>query len=842
MKKHSAITTDKRRRTKGSKKINSKEFDQPSASPTQNWSRRKIWAFRLGSFLAAPVIFLTLLDIILRLAGFGYPTAFLLPGERDGINVFVQNNQFGWRFFGKEKSRAPDPFCIPQVKPPDTVRIFVFGGSAAYGDPQPQFGLSRMLETMLIFRNPGTHFEVVNAAMTAIDSNVVLPIARDCAKAHADIWVIYMGNNEVVGPFGAGTVFGPQTPPLPLIHANLLLKTTRIGEFLDGLRQWLFKPPPGEREWGGMLMFLKHQVRYNDPRMGKVYYNFEKNLNDIIRLGRHRNVGIVISTVAVNLRDSAPFGSEHRPGLSNADESQWDKYLERGRDFQKKGEYELAAKMYQQAALLDDTFAELRFRQAQCALALGDSEEAQSEFAAARDLDTLRFRCDDRLNELIRHIVLGKHSNHVLLADAENAFAQVSPAGSPGDKFFYDHCHLTFVGNFLLARTIAAQVEKLLPQRVAGNAPWPSAQDCARRLAWSPWSEKAAVSAMLARLTDAPFTGQSTHAMQMEQLNAELDRLSAVGPQKLVTQALAISEQALAQASNDSWLNTQTAQLLNLTGNLTGAEKLQRRATDLLPSSTQNWEELGSILAQQNKLDGAIACFQRACRLDRENVWAMQDLAQALALNGQRAKAIREYRRMLALKADFGPAWLGLGELLEQSGARAEAEDCYRQALVHRVHQAQDLELLARFCEQRGWMEAAATNYADAAVLSPGNVTLQVKTGLIFSKLGQPAQAEKYFAQAVRLAPNSMQTRFLYGVELGRDGKPAAAEVQFREAVRLDPDLIEARLNLANALASQGKLAEALAECEEALKRSPENRQARRTAARLRARLAHSLQ
>jgi len=84
-----------------------------------------------------------------------------------------------------------------------------------------------MLQAMLSLRYPGVRFEVVNAAMTAINSSVVLPIARDCANADGDIWVIYMGNNEVVGPFGPGTVFGPQVPPLPLIQSILALKTTR---------------------------------------------------------------------------------------------------------------------------------------------------------------------------------------------------------------------------------------------------------------------------------------------------------------------------------------------------------------------------------------------------------------------------------------------------------------------------------------------------------------------------------------------------------------------------------------------------------------------------------------
>ena len=187
----------------------------------------------------------------LRLAGFGYPTAFLLKSSNHGENTFVQNNQFGWRFFGPRAARQPDATSIPREKPPDTIRIFVFGESAAYGDPQPRFGLPRMLEAMLELRHPDKKFEVVNAAMTGINSHVILPLARDCAEANGDVWVIYMGNNEVVGPFGAGTVFGGQTMPLPLIRAGLALKATRTGQLFDALRGAAQKTAAGQRRMGG---------------------------------------------------------------------------------------------------------------------------------------------------------------------------------------------------------------------------------------------------------------------------------------------------------------------------------------------------------------------------------------------------------------------------------------------------------------------------------------------------------------------------------------------------------------------------------------------------------------
>lgn len=161
----------------------------PATAP--RFSGRKLWLFRFLAVVLAPVFFVGLFELVLRLTGFGYPTAFLLPARQAEQNVFVQNNQFGWRFFGREMAHWPYPFSISQSKPANTVRIFVLGESAARGEPQPEFGLARvlqaMLEAMLSLRHPGVRFAVVNAAMTAINSHAILPIARDCARIKGDI-------------------------------------------------------------------------------------------------------------------------------------------------------------------------------------------------------------------------------------------------------------------------------------------------------------------------------------------------------------------------------------------------------------------------------------------------------------------------------------------------------------------------------------------------------------------------------------------------------------------------------------------------------------------------------
>lgn len=806
--------------------------------------RRKLWCFRLAFALGVPIALFASLELILRLAGFGYPTAFLLPLDNKGQQLLVQNNQFAWRFFGSAMARLPADICVPQVKGPDTVRIIVFGESAAFGDPKPRFGLPRMLQAILESRFPGTHFEVINAGMTAINSHVILPIARDCARADADIWVIYMGNNEVVGPFGAGTVFGHQTPPLPLIRANLALKATRTGQLIDSLLSDLHKPPADKTEWGGMEMFLNQQVSADDPRMNTVYHHFAQNLRDIIATGRRHGAGIVVSTVAVNLKDCAPFASAHRLGLTDSDKTKWETLYQKGIAEQTAGKLDEAANCYDEAARIDDAFAELHFRQGTCALALGQTVEAQKQFTAARDDDTLRFRCDSRLNDLIRQTVSVCADPRIVLADAEHVFAEQSPHGLPGGDLFYEHVHLTFHGNYLLARAIAPSLEKLLPQKITTQlAPaqqWPSEADCARRLAWSDWDKQESWSEILSRLGQPPFTAQLNHGAQVQAIKALLVKLIPATQPAGIKAAQSLTENALTGAPDDPLLRAHLADLDQLAGDLPAAATNAQRVTELLPASSVDWSQSGVILAKEHKYDDAAIAFRRAFQLNPEDVWSLQNLAQSLNDLGQRDEAIRQYRHALAVKPRFGLAWLGLGQIYEQMGRKAEAEDCYHKALVNRINHGPELVTLARFCETRGWHEAAATNYDAAIKLNPFDETLYLGAAQNFSAAGRHAEAEQRYAEASRLSPDSMQAHFLYGLELGQEGKPADAAAQFREAVRIMPDLPEARLNLGMALENAGNYSEALEQFNKVLEQNPSNAIALEHAQALRQKLASS--
>ena len=146
-----------------------------------------------------PLLVIGGLELGLRLAGYGYPTNFFVKTKISGKDYYVPNDRFGYRFFPPALARTPVSLRMAVKKPANTYRIFVFGESAAMGDPDPTFGDWRYLQVLLHERFPGTDFEVVCVAMTAINSHVILPIARECARRDGDLWIIYMGNNEMVG-------------------------------------------------------------------------------------------------------------------------------------------------------------------------------------------------------------------------------------------------------------------------------------------------------------------------------------------------------------------------------------------------------------------------------------------------------------------------------------------------------------------------------------------------------------------------------------------------------------------------------------------------------------------
>lgn len=491
----------------------------------------------IATCVLVPIILLGGTEVVLRICGFGFPTTATRPCTDRGVSAYCDNQFFTTPFFPPGMLRTPRPYAFPANKPPGTYRIFILGESAAWGDPDPSYGFARYLEVMLRKNYPDVKFEIINTSITATNSHVLLPLARDIAQYQPDLFIIYAGNNEVVGPFGPGTVLTAASSNLGVIRARIFLNSTRLTQFLGSLGRGKQKS-----EWHGMEMFLEQQVRADSPRLGAVQKNFAANLRDIIAVARHSGARVLISTVATNLKDCAPFASLHRGNLRPEELRTWEDLVQRGAAFEQSGSYANALELYREAGKIDPQYAELHFRIARSLWALGDFAAAKEQFVQAQDLDTLRFRTDSKLDEVIRSEATAAGSG-VTLIDAATIFADESSHGIPGDELFYEHVHMNPHGNYVLARALFTQVSAMLPQsRSLQAGDIPTEDECDRFLALTRYDRARVAAMVLRKLEHPPFTNQLNRAEEVSRLTSEAEASSEDYPEVLAAYEWAIQQ------------------------------------------------------------------------------------------------------------------------------------------------------------------------------------------------------------------------------------------------------------------------------------------------------------
>jgi tetratricopeptide (TPR) repeat protein len=789
------------------------------APPLLHVSIRRLWLFRLTSVFLAPFLLLTVLELGLRLGHYGYPTGFFI--EPDSAGIKVTNYKFGWRFFAPAIARIPEPYLL-SAKAPGTIRVFVFGGSVALGVPNPHFSFGRILEVMLRERHPGVTFEVVNVAMTAINSHVVLEIAHDCSALQPDLFVVYMGNNEVVGPYGPGVIFKDWSPSLPLIRTTLLVKKTRTGQLLAGAMRSLH-PDGRPTTWRGMIMAMDNPVAADDPRLIPTHENFRRNLTDVCRVGRRAGAAVVLSTVPVNLKDCPPFASRHRADLRTGELDKWESVYRAGIEREDNKQWHEALIQYELAARLDDRFAELQFRMGKCLAALGRSREARERFLAACDLDVLRFRADRKINKAIREVSAEQSADGVYLADAEHALAaSASETGDiPGKDVFFEHVHPTFGGNYLLARTLLVQVERALPQLAAlrKTASVLSKQQCAQALTMTPWDEYQSFVQMADMISPPPFSNQLGHA---ERIAAIRERTRSLAKLSSRPESRRLYEAALEKAPDDWSLHYRYGQILLAAGESQPSADHMHIALKVFPWNLPLLVDVAKAESMNGRNKEAVALFQKALKLYPNHLVAYSGLVAALAHEGRIDDATAYARKAAEADPSFNGAHIALGAALDERGDAKGAIAQFRKAVEINPEEPLAYENLGATLADRGRVDEAITNFRKALKINPNLEAAHVNLGIALASQGDVQEAMAHFRAALETNPKNPITCYSLGSALASRGRIAEAVNQFRRAVEVAPDYYDAHVSLGLALTG-GNVHEAMAHFQKAREIDPKN-------------------
>ena len=603
----------------------------PSIETMKSLSKTKVWIFRCGLVFGAPLIFFILLETSLRFFGYGHSTTLFLEQEDGSLRT---NSKFMWRFFDPKISRIPEAISVARQKPPNTKRIFVLGGSAALGVPYSAYSFSRVLEVMLDNAYPEQEFEVYNVAMTAINSHVVLPIARECAELDPDLFIVYMGNNEVVGPYGPGSVIKVFQPNLSIIRLSVWAKTTRTGQFMDDMIGTFGNKTSAPKQWLGMDIFVDKKVPASDARLNNVYSHFESNLSDIIKIGRKAGARVLVSTVASNIQDSFPFASSHSNSLSETDLQNWTRAFEEVQKEMAQHNYSEALALIEECELLDKEHALLTYEKARCFDNLGQEKQAREAFIKARDLDALRFRTDSTLNERARRTVHSFSDEGVQLIDAEQLFGGTAESTNSiaGYDEFFEHVHLTFEGNYKLAKAIFHKLPAVVPEIAeTEESNTPNLQACAEQLAWNSWGKIKQLNGIIPLIDRPPFTGQKDHARRMQDLNQELMQHDADIGIDNGRRTLQNFKTALEKRPDDPYLHQLIGELYYSMNQHDEALKHLQMMNRILPSSHDAFMQLAYIYFRSGRIEESVPHFRRAIELSPHYVQTRMDLASALA-------------------------------------------------------------------------------------------------------------------------------------------------------------------------------------------------------------------
>jgi len=518
-------------------------------------NRTRVLGFKIFTVLVAPILFFALAEVGLRVVGFGYNTAVFV--EERGI---VRSNwPFTFKYFPWSMARPMQPLQFKAEKDPGTLRIFVLGGSAAQGFPEEEFGMAGQLQVMLEQVYPDRKIEVINAAITAVNSHVVLPVAKACLEYDPDFLAVYVGNNEVVGPHGAGTVFSSFNKSLFFIRASDSVKSLRLYQLLVML-SGSHKSPTGT--WKGMEFFLENTIYADDERLETIYNHFASNLADLMDAADEEACPVLLSTVGVNLLDNPPFASR-KPN-----------------------------------------HAETEYLRGQNLLKEGKTAEAQLAFRNARDWDGLRFRADENINGAIREVA-ARNPGKVTLIDSEQRFSEkdLSPVGVPGDVLFYDHVHLSFAGNYVVARSMA---EAVIEKTGSSPRPVPSQEGVASLLAFSKWDQLQIAKKLTEQLLNkAPFTNQWNHRNKQLSRKRETRKIILESGADSMEETRKLYVRVLDEKPEDHLFKRRLGRLLSDMGDHEAARTLLLEVVDDFPGNHEALMELSHMSAALEDVDHA---------------------------------------------------------------------------------------------------------------------------------------------------------------------------------------------------------------------------------------------
>ncbi len=622
-------------------------------------------------------------------------------GFAEGVRIFELDQARGvYRTHPRAVQHSFNAQEFRATKPAGGYRLFVIGGSSAWGFPWgAEVAFARALGLALQASRPTRTIESVNAAAMSYGTHRLRIVAHEVLGYAPDALVVFEGHNEFVERrFYRDRLGGPGLVAR-LGAAASRLRTfslmTRAFEAATRRERGAGDEPQSLGELLGLDVRREVSVGVGPQERAQALATFEDNLRAILDDAARAGVRVVLCTVPSNVRDWVPNESAFDPGVGLMQRQELLRRMSEGRTALERGETPAAVEALERAVAIDGGHAEAQYRLGQAYEAAGRFGEARQAYVRARDLDGKPARALSAFNDTLRRLAAERGA---ILVDAERIFEEASPHGLVGFNLIEDYVHPKPPGHLLVARAIwQALVEdgQLGDPRTVDLAQFERAVGPIE----APQPGVAAPDAAAGARTPALLYNLAVVLENQGRIDQAMDKYReciALDPGYFVArynlgrlltrrgrfaEAEALHRETLRTAPDHVNSIVGLGEALRQMGRIEEARAAFARATEVDARSAGAWNRLGVTLAQLERYDEAASALERAVALDPESAEFHTDLGFTRLARSRIADAESEFSRALALRPDHVRARNGLGAVRAEQGRLDEAEALFRESL-----------------------------------------------------------------------------------------------------------------------------------------------------------------
>jgi tetratricopeptide (TPR) repeat protein len=206
------------------------------------------------------------------------------------------------------------------------------------------------------------------------------------------------------------------------------------------------------------------------------------------------------------------------------------------------------------------------------------------------------------------------------------------------------------------------------------------------------------------------------------------------------------------------------------------------------PDSGFGWKILSAALAMQGK--DAFHALEQAARLLPQDAEVHNNLGDLLAKQERLEEAAACFHRALQLKPRYADACFNFGQVMFRLCKYAEADAYLRKAIELRPGDADAYNNLANNLVMQERYAEADTVIRRALVLKPDSPKAHCVSGMVLRAQRRYAEAEMSYRKALEFDPDYAEANCGLGGELMERGDFVEAEMHYRRALTADPDYI----------------------------------------------------